>query len=115
MMNPKHAGINGRFLIIAISLALTMGIFMSLMLLNTVSAKSGPDATSRLNLSNMTVKLTGNQASEFSRFSDWQAKATAAVTGTATVKVPLLTELTLPVTGASGVSIPVTVLDAHHS
>ena len=114
-MNPEHAPINGRFLIIAISLALTMGIFMSLMLLNTVSAKSGPDATSRLNLSNMTVKLTGNQASEFSRFSDWQAKATAAVTGTATVKVPLLTELTLSVTGASVVSIPVTVLDAHDS
>ena len=98
-MNRDHTAICGRVLIIAISLFLAMGIFMSWLLLDTVSAKSGSDATSRHTFSTLTAKWTDNQILENPRSGAWQAKVTAAVTGTATIKGPLLTELTLAVTG----------------
>lgn len=110
-MKQDNAGISGRFTIIAISLSLAIGIFMSLMLLGTVSAKSGSDATSQLAFSTIMAKLTGNQILENPNTRRWQAKVTSSVTGAAIVKVPLLTEITVAVTGASVASVPVTVLD----
>lgn len=110
-MKQDNAGISGRFTIIAISLSLAIGIFISLMLLGTVSAKSGSDATSQLAFSTIMAKLTGNQILENPNTRRWQAKVTSSVTGAAIVKVPLLTEITVAVTGASVASVPVTVLD----
>ena len=107
-MNQDQTTIGGKYLIATIPLSFAIGIVLALILLNTVSAKSGYESTSQLTYSTMAANLTGNQLSNNPRANAWQPMVTSAVTATATVKVPLLTELTVGVTGAS---IPVTVLD----
>ena len=101
-----------RSLVFSGFLAWTLISAMVFMLVFTISPLSGIVHDSAVNDDSATVKdrFLGKDTLELHGTDNTQSIMTFAVTGGAIVKVPLLTEMTAGVTGAS-VSIPVDVLD----
>ncbi len=103
--------IGPRQLASVIVFGLVLGVATFLVLLNTLFASSGPS-----NLDEVLERYSPRESASLglavggAGFAPRMTEATLAVTGTATVTVPLSAEITLGVSGAS-VTIPVDVLD----